>query len=136
MKDKKIKKLAAALFMDVKETFDHVSKIQLLTRMTKLGIDGNLMRWTNSFLTNRKIQLIVDGHDNDKKDIEIGIPQGSPVSPILFLIYISGVFDEVTKNNPLVTSLSFIDDLMFIASGSLVKEVAESLEKVAKTVLE
>ena len=130
------KKLAAALFMDVKGAFDHVSKIQLLTRMTRLGIDGDLVRWTSSFLTNRKIQLVIDGHDNDERDIETGIPQGSPVSPILFLIYISGVFDEVTKNNPLVTSLSFIDDLGFIASGSSVKEVAKTLEKVAKTVLE
>lgn len=46
------KKLAAALFMDVKGAFDHVSKTQLIARMLELGVDGDLIRWTKSFLTN------------------------------------------------------------------------------------
>ena len=46
------KKLAAALFMDVKGAFDHVSKTQLVARMLELEIDGDLIRWTKSFLTN------------------------------------------------------------------------------------
>ncbi len=49
------KKLAAALFMDVKETFDHVSKGQLFTQMIELGVDGDLVTWTGSFLTDRKV---------------------------------------------------------------------------------
>lgn len=63
-------------------------------------------------------------------------PQDSPVTPILFLIYISGVFDQGTKMCTLVTSLSFIDYLGFIASGSSVKEVGKALEKVAIIVIE
>ena len=130
------KKLVAALFMDVKGAFDHVSKRQLISCMVELGADGDLVLWTKSFLTDRKVQLIIDGYENREREIETGIPQGSPVSPILFLIYISGVFDQVTETCPLVTSLSFIDDLGFIASGSSVKEVGKALEKVAKTVIE
>ena len=130
------KKLAAALFMDVKGAFDHVSKGQLLTQMVELGIDGDLVTWTGSFLTDQKIQLVIDGHDNKEREIETGIPQGVPVSPILFLIYISGVFNKVLKTSPLVTSLSFVDDLGFIASGSSVKEIVEALEKVAQEVIE
>lgn len=57
------------------------------------------------------IQLVIDGHENKEREIETGIPQGSPVSPILFLIYISGVFDKLTEISPPVTSLSFVDDL-------------------------
>ncbi len=129
------KKLAGALFMDVKGAFDHVSRGQLLTRMIELGMDGDLVTWTGSFLTNRKVQLVIDGHDNKEKEIQTGIPQGSPVSPILFLIYISGVFDKVFETNPLVTSLSFVDDLGFIAAGSSVKEVAKTLENVVQVVL-
>ena len=130
------KKLAGALFMDVKGAFDHVSRSQLLKRMIDLGIDGDLVAWTKSFLTDRKIQLVIDGYDNKEREIETGIPQGSPVSPILFLIYVSGVFDAVTEDNPMVTSLSFVDDLGFIASGTPVKEIARTLETVARTVLE
>ena len=122
--------------MDVKGAFDHVSKGQLLRRMVELGIDGDLVTWTGSFLTDRKIQLVIDGHDNEEREVETGIPQGSPVSPILFLIYISGVFDKISEISPRVTSLSFINDLRFIASSSLVKEVVKILEKVAEVVLE
>ena len=129
------KKLAAALFMDVKGAFDHVSKGQLLTRMIELGIDGDLVTWTGLFLTNRRVQLVIDGHDNKEREIETGIPQGSPVSPILFLIYISGVFNKVSETSPSVMSLSFIDDLGFIASGHSVKEIVRTLEKVAQEVI-
>ena len=115
------KKLAAALFIDVKEAFDHVSKDQLPTRMIELGIDSDLVTWIGFFLTNRKIQLVIDKYDNKERNIETGIPQGSPVSPILFLIYISGIFSKISEKSSLITSLSFVDDLGFIASGSLVK---------------
>ena len=60
--------------------------------MIKLGIDGDLVAWTKSFLTDRKVQLVIDGHENKEREIETGIPQGSPVSPILFLVYINGGF--------------------------------------------
>ncbi len=99
------KKLAAALFMDAKGAFDHVSKGQLLTRMIELGIDGDLVTWTGSFLIDRRVQLVIDGHDNREREIETGILQGSPVSPILFLIYISGVFNKISETSPWVTSL-------------------------------
>ena len=132
----KEKKLAATLFMDVKGAFDHVSKGQFLTWMIELRVDSDLVTWTGSFLTDRKVQLVIDGYNNKEKEIEIGIPQGSPVSPILFLIYISGVFNKVSETSPLITSLSFVDDLSFTISGSSVKEIVRALEKVAKEVIE
>ena len=117
--------------MDVKKAFDHVSKKQLLTRMIELGIEGDLVTWRDSFLTNRKIHLVIDRYDNKEKEIETGIPQGSPVLPILFLIYISGVFNKILETNPRIISLSFVDELRFIASDNSVKEVVKTLEKVA-----
>ena len=79
---------------------------------------------------------MIDGHNNPEKDVETGIPQGSPVSPILFLIYISGVFEQVEKELPEIVSLSFVDDLGFIASGTSVKEIAKALEKVGNLIVE
>ena len=49
------KKLAAVLFIDIKGAFDHVSKGQLLNRIIELNINGDLINWTGSFLTNRKV---------------------------------------------------------------------------------
>lgn len=121
--------------MDVKGTFDHVSKAELFRKMLDLDIDRDLIGWTKSFLTNRKVQLVIDCHENRERKTETGIPQGSPVSPILFLIYISQVFDVVAEACPLITSLSFVDDLGFIVSGTSVRNIAQSLEKVAETAI-
>lgn len=74
------------------------------------------MAWTKFFLTDRKIHLVINRYNNKKKDIEIKILQGSPILPILFLIYINEVFGTITKNNSTVTFLSFIDDPKFIVS--------------------
>ena len=120
----------------MKGAFDHVAKNQLMSRMLELEIDEDLIRWTESFLTDRKLQLVIDGHTNQEEKIETGIPQGSPVSPILFLIYISGVFDHVQEELPEVLSLSFMDDLGFIVAGPSIKEIAKTLEKVSKAVLQ
>ena len=103
--------------------------------MRQLEIDNDLIGWTQSFLTDRRVEIIIDGHKNPERDVETGIPQGSPASPILFLIYISGVFGAVTATSPEVTSVSFMDDLGFLASGNSIEEVATSLETTRETVL-
>ena len=94
------KKIAGTLLMDVKGAFDYVSRLKLAQRMRQLGIDNDWIGWTQSFLTDRKVEIVIDGHINSEKDVETGIPQGSPVSPILFLIYISGIFDAVSAISP------------------------------------
>lgn len=104
--------------------------------MLELEIDGNLIYWTRYFLTNQKLELVIDNHNHQEKDVETGIPQGSPVSPILFLIYISGVFKQVESQLSGVVSLSFVDNLGFIALEKLVREISKTLEKVEKTVLQ
>ena len=81
------------------------------------------------------MDIIIDGHINLEKNIETGIPQGLPVSPILFFIYISRVFDAVSAILPNITSVSFMYNLGFLASGNLVWEVAISLEKTRETML-
>ena len=58
------------------------------------------------------------------------------VSLILFLIYDSRVFEQVKKELPEIMSLLFIDNLGFVASGTLVKEIAKALRKVGNLVVE
>ena len=77
----------------------------------------------------------MDGNDNKKRDIGTGISQGFLVSPILFLIYISGVFNKVSETSPLVMSFLFVDDLDFIASDSSVKEIVKTLENIVQEVI-
>lgn len=91
----------------------------------------NFMTWTSLFWINRKIQLIINRHNNKKREIKTGICQGFLVSPIFFLIYISKIFNKVLKTSFLIIFLLFIDDLSFIALSSSVKEILKARKKVA-----
>lgn len=52
--------------------------------MIELNIDNDLINWIGSFLTGQKVELVIYGHNNKERDIEIGIPQDSPVLSIFF----------------------------------------------------
>lgn len=84
--------LAGMLLMDVKGAFDHVSESGLLGTMEAMGTEGDLIKSTESFVSNRRVRLIIDLHQCEERVVDTGVPQGSPVSLIPFAIYLSGVF--------------------------------------------
>ena len=57
--------------------------------MRAMGIDENLVDWTDSFMHDRRVIMSVDGQDDEPREVTTGLPQGSPVSPVLFAIYIA-----------------------------------------------
>ena len=61
------------------------------------------------------------------------LSQGSPVSPILFVIYISGVFESIEREVSEACALFFANDIGIVASGSSVKQVCDRLQKAAET---
>lgn len=87
------------------------------------------------FLTNKKVKIITDGHKNLEREIKTGILQGSLISPILFFIYISGVFKAIMAKILRVIFMLFMDNLQFLASGNLTQKMAISLETAKKTAL-
>jgi hypothetical protein len=82
-----------AAFLDVMGAFDHADPVRLVKKMGELGIDGDLRRWVQS-LADRKLLLVIDGHQSQILVINSGVPQGSPVSPILFIIYVTRGFQS------------------------------------------
>lgn len=60
--------------MDVKSPLDYVSRVKLAQWMRELKINTDLISWTQSFLTDRKVKLVIDGHVNLEKNVETGIP--------------------------------------------------------------
>jgi retron-type reverse transcriptase len=81
----------------------------------------------NSFFTDRKVQLIIDGYTCSSKEVEVGLPQGSPISPILFVIYISGFFDYIEEKIS-VSTLFFVDNIDIIAIESSIRDIIKTLE--------
>ena len=90
-----------------------------------------MIRWVDSFLRERKVQLVIDGYTCQVRDIKMGVPQGSLISPILFIIYLSRVFNAIEAKIP-IKALSFADNIDLIATRGSIKEIVETLEKVGK----
>jgi retron-type reverse transcriptase len=96
-------------------------------RLIELKIPGDIIRWVNSFFIDRKVQLIIDGYICSLKEVEAGLPQGSLISPILFVIYISRFFDYIEEKIP-ITTLSFADNISIIAVESSIRDTTKTLE--------
>jgi ribonuclease HI len=116
----------STLFLDVKGAFDHVSKNQLLKKLKDLRLPISLIAWISTFLKDRLIRLSFDGQIEAFTAIETGIPQGSPISPILFLIYIRDLFHSSTGR-----FISYIDDISLSYSSTSLKKNIRVLEAEA-----
>ena len=116
----------STLLLDVKGAFDHVAKNQLLAILYKLRLPTSLISWVSSFLSDRFLGLSFNGQTEQSTSINTGIPQGSPISPILFLIYIRDLFPTLA-----VRVLSYIDDITLSTSSTSLKKNIRILEREA-----
>jgi len=117
--------------MDVKSAFNNVNKSHLGKRMQALGIEPDLIRWAGSFMSDRQVKLVLDGKTGEANPVDTGIPQGSPVAPILFTTYLSGIFDKVEAAVPGIRGLSFVDDISWWVDGADSRAVAAKLSAAA-----
>ncbi|EED11469.1 reverse transcriptase, putative [Talaromyces stipitatus ATCC 10500] len=83
---------ASLLTLDVKGAFDAVLPGRLIRRLREQGWPTNLVLWIASFATGRSVQIRLDGEIGASTNITCGLPQGSPVSGILFMLYIAPLF--------------------------------------------
>lgn len=67
--------------IDVKDTLDNISWKCLLCTMESMGANGDLMLWTELFMSYRRGSLVIDRHQCEETAVDTSVPQGSPVSP-------------------------------------------------------
>ena len=83
------KKYGCGIFLDLKKALHKVNQNILLTKLEHYGIRGIALNWFKSYLQNRSQFVHLNGTNSEKKTITCGVPQGSVLGPILFLLYIN-----------------------------------------------
>ena len=121
--------VATLLLLDVSGAFDNVSHARLLHDLQKRRVDEKTVKWIASFLSNRHTSIAIDGFWSTAYQINTGIPQGSPLSPILYLFYNADLIDEC-NNTTEAMSTGYIDDVAILAWGKTTEQTCETLGRI------
>ena len=106
---------SSSLFLDIKGGFDNVDPAQLTSALRAKGAHKYLVSWINSFLSNRQCRLLFQGSPKIFSPVAVGTPQGSPISPLLFVIYVSPLHPKIDRG----VIFSYVDDFVVtVASPS------------------
>ena len=97
------------VFLDIFKAFDRVWHKGLLYKLKCMGINGNFLKLVESFLSNRYQRVVLNGQASSWADVKAGVPQGSILGPLFFLIYIN----DLSENLKSTVKLFADDTLIF-----------------------
>ena len=118
-------KVTAIVTLDIQGAFDAVLHNRLLSRMRGQGWPLSLCRWIESYLSQRKIKVRYKEGVTDEKVVECGVPQGSPLSPLLFMLYIATLFEDGSSN----CRFGYADDIAVVRVGKNPHDAVEAAQE-------
>ena len=107
--------------LDLSKAFDTVDHAILLDKLTKYGLNEEAVRWFKSYLSDRRQQCLVNGHLSSSRLIKCGVPQGSILGPLLFIIYINDLPDCLKYSKPRM----YADDTNITTTGKSITETIQ-----------
>ena len=114
---------AIGVFCDLSKAFDTLDHDILLRKLDHYGVRGKWHSWLKSYLSNRKQFVDINGITSSHRDITVGVPQGSILGPLLFLIYINDLPASLEKLTPVL----FADDTNLVIRGDSLEQLCSAL---------
>ena len=114
--------VATVLFLNVSRAFDRVLRERLMHKIRRRRVPRSICGWVNSFMSDWRTTLAFNDQELEAFSLPRGIPQGSPLSPILFLFYNAELLKRYERRDLRVLLVGFIDDINLIAYGDLIED--------------
>lgn len=127
--------LAMGLFLDLSKAYDCIDHEILLSKLEKYGIRGKALQWCRSYLSKRKQIVCIPCHGDiiksDPKQIQVGIPQGSIIGPLFFILYINDLC-HVNTGGTNCTITSYADDTNLLVTADTFPELTLQADKIVR----
>ena len=117
------------VFLDISKAFDKVWHEGLVFKLKQNGISGNLLNIFEDFLRNRKQRVVLNGQTSNWENIYAGVPQGSILGPLLFLIYINDLAENLSSNPKLFADDTSLFSVVRDLNTSAI-EINDDLKKI------
>ena len=124
LRNRNIGNITLAAFIDIKKAFDSVNYLILIEKLKLAGIRGEILNWIKNYLTHRTQKTEANNKISEPADLTCGVPQGSILGPLFFLIYINDIntFDDGVK------TLLYADDSVLYVSGRNLDDLERKLQ--------
>ncbi len=121
-------RLTGALFIDFRKAFDTVDHQCLTTKLPHYGVENTELKWIEDYLSNRSQIVSFEGENSREEKISFGVPQGSILGPLLFLIHVNDLHHQIEKSSIIM----YADDTVLLFSDKNEAEIEETINHDAK----
>ena len=124
------KNIIIGIFLDLSKAFDTIDHHILIHKLSNYGIRGIILSWFKHYLSNRKQFVTFRSKNSSRTHVTCGVPQGSILGPLLFLVYMN----DITKSSNLLNFILFADDTNIFHSHKYINTLVETLNNELKRV--